>query len=269
MAYATAADGTRLYYETAGEGHPLLLMTGAFSTLEDWHEFGVFEELAAERRVIAMDLRGHGRSDTPHEPAMYGWPKNAADAVAVLAAEDAHEADVYGFSMGGNIAIAMLHGDTSRIRSLAGSGVLLPPPGYPVPAPPLLERAAALRSGGVAAALEAESMTDERPPESWRKRALAGDVEAFIAEAEAQAQLEHQQPPPHSTVPTLLISAEHDLMSVALSKDFPARFQYVRYEQLPNTNHYAGIMKGILPLLRTFWSSPEPYSSMRRCMIES
>mgnify|MGYP001796705154 CR=1 FL=1 len=62
MPYTDAADGTRLYFESAGSGAPVLLLTGAFSTVEDWHESGVFAELARERRVIAMDLRGHGKS---------------------------------------------------------------------------------------------------------------------------------------------------------------------------------------------------------------
>jgi pimeloyl-ACP methyl ester carboxylesterase len=68
-------------------------MAGAFGTLEAWHENGWVDELSRDRRVILMDLRGHGRSDKPHAPALYGWPLNAADAIAVLDAEDAHGAE--------------------------------------------------------------------------------------------------------------------------------------------------------------------------------
>ncbi|HEX5480317.1 MAG TPA: alpha/beta fold hydrolase [Dehalococcoidia bacterium] len=254
MPHVAAEDGVRIYYEVAGEGRPVLLMAGAFQTLEDWHDSGVFDELARDRRVIAMDLRGHGRSDAPHDAAVYGWPKNARDAAAVLAGVDAQDADVYGFSMGGNIAMAMLHGDLSRIRSIAGSGVLLPPPDFPVPAPPLVERAEALRRGGVAEALGAESMTDDRPPEWSLQRSLAGDAQAFAAEAEAQAQLEDQTLPPAGP-PTLFISAERDAMSVALSNDLPTAYPYVRYVQIANANHFIGIMPDILPTLRAFWRS--------------
>jgi pimeloyl-ACP methyl ester carboxylesterase len=255
MPYVAAEDGVRIYYDVAGEGRTVLLMAGAFQSLEDWHESGVFEDLARDRRVIAMDLRGHGRSDTPHDASAYGWPTNARDAAAVLATTDAQEADVYGFSMGGNIAMAMLHGDLSRIRSIAGSGVLLPPPGFPVPAPPLVERAEALRRGGVAEALHAESMTEDSAPEPSRQRSLAGDALAFIAEAEAQARLEDQSLPPTSPIPTLLISAERDAMSVALSKDLPQSYPYVRYIEIPGANHFIGITLDILPVLRDFWSS--------------
>lgn len=254
MPYVAAEDGVRIYYEVAGEGRPVLLLPGAFQTLQDWHDSGVFDELARDRTVIAIDLRGHGRSDAPHAVAAYGWPKNARDAAAVLDEVDAQDADVYGFSMGGNVAMAMLHGDLSRIRSIAGSGVLLPPPDFPVPAPPLVERAAALRRGGVAGALAGEAMTDDRPPEWSLKRSLAGDAEAFAAEAEAQATLEDQSLP-LAGPPTLFISAERDAMSVALSKDLPAANTYVRYVQIPDANHFIGIMPDVLPTLRDFWAS--------------
>ncbi|MHB8685118.1 MAG: alpha/beta fold hydrolase, partial [Dehalococcoidia bacterium] len=152
MSYATAADGVRLHFEAAGAGRPVLLITGAFSSLEDWHDAGIFEELARERRVIAMDLRGHGRSDRPHDAASYGWPKNASDAFAVLEAEGASGADVYGFSMGGQVVVAMLNGDTSRLRSVAAMGVYVPPPGFEPPAAQLVERARLLREQGLTAA---------------------------------------------------------------------------------------------------------------------
>ncbi len=38
MPYATGADGVHLYYEAAGRGSPVLLLTGAFTTLDDWHD---------------------------------------------------------------------------------------------------------------------------------------------------------------------------------------------------------------------------------------
>ena len=89
MPHITATDGLRIHYETAGEGRPLLLMTGAYGTLEAWYDYGWVDALSAERRLIMMDLRGHGRSDRPHDPAAYGWRKNATDAIAVLEAESA------------------------------------------------------------------------------------------------------------------------------------------------------------------------------------
>lgn len=258
MPTVTASDGVRLNYEAAGSGRPVLLMTGAFSSLADWQESGVFDELASERRVIAMDLRGHGDGDKPHDPASYGMRRNAQDAAAVLEAEGAQGADVYGFSMGGHVALAMLHGDRSRVRSIAGSGVMVPPPNFPMPAEPVMLRARSLREKGLCLdAINADGMLNENPPAGpWLERALAGDARAYIAEAEAQALMEDQQLPP-SGPPVLLIAGEHDGLAVALCRDLPQRFAYVRFHQLDGRGHFAGVQRDVLPVLREFWRSLE------------
>ncbi len=254
MAHAIAPDGVRVYYEAAGAGRPVLLITGAFSTLADWHDAGIFEDLARERRVIAMDLRGHGGSDRPHDASSYGWRKNAADAFAVLEAEGASGADVYGFSMGGQVVVAMLNGDTSRLRSVAAMGVYVPPPGFEPPAEQLVGRARLLREQGLTAATLKDLLlgVDDPEPGPWLDRALAGDPAAYIAEADGQAAMEDQQMPPGGP-PTLLIAGEHDPLAVALCKDLPARCAYVRYRELAGARHLAGIEAGILDELRAFW----------------
>ena len=96
-----------------------------------------------------IDLRGHGRSDKPHDAAVYDWRKNAADAIAVLAAEHASGVDVFGQSMGGQVTLAMLHADTSRLRSLACNGAY--PMAEPLARPIaiLLNRAKMLREEGM------------------------------------------------------------------------------------------------------------------------
>ena len=219
MPYATARDTTPIYYEAAGSGRPVLLITGAFSSLEDWHESGVFDDFAQDRRVIAMDLRGHGRSGRPHDSASYGWPKNASDALAVLEAEDARDADVYGFSMGGQVVVAMLHQDASRLRALCAMGVYVPNDEFEPPAQQLLDRAASLRANGLtAAALEADALQiQDGPPAAWLERAVTGDAEAYIAEAEGQAPMDDQRLPP-SGPPTLLVAADGDPYAVV--RDF-------------------------------------------------
>jgi pimeloyl-ACP methyl ester carboxylesterase len=256
MTYATATDATRIYYEAVGSGRPILLITGAFSSLEDWHESGVFDDLAKDRRVIAMDLRGHGKSDRPHDAASYGWPKNAADALAVLEAEDARGADVYGFSMGGQVVVAMLHQNTTRLRSLCAMGVYVPNDEFEPPAQQLLDRAASLRAQGLTpAALEADALQiQDRPPAAWLERAVAGDADAYIAEAEGQAAMDDQRLP-SSGPPTLLVAADGDPYAVALCQELPSRYAYVRYQQLAGVGHYAGMTKLMLPVLRDFWST--------------
>ena len=107
--------GLWLYYEVHGAGPNLLLIHGYRDTVAAWkYQTG---GLSAERRVIVMDVRGHGRSGLPADGA-YNFAGMAADAVAVLDAAGAEVADVVGHSMGGGIACQLLIDHPGRIRSV-------------------------------------------------------------------------------------------------------------------------------------------------------
>jgi pimeloyl-ACP methyl ester carboxylesterase len=113
-------NGIDLYYETAGEGPPVLLIHGLGSSTRDWdHQI---PELAGSYRVIALDVRGHGRSGKP--PGPYSMRQFADDAVELLRELDAIPAHVIGLSMGGMIAFQMAVDAASAVRSLviANSG---------------------------------------------------------------------------------------------------------------------------------------------------
>lgn len=94
-------DGTSIVYRTAGAAAapPLVLVHGWSADLRCWGR--VFDEFAADFRVIAVDLRGHGYSGAPE--AGYDEPKNwAGDIAAVLAAESIESgAFLLGWSYGG------------------------------------------------------------------------------------------------------------------------------------------------------------------------
>lgn len=94
-----AVNGTRLYYETAGSGPPLVLIHGHTLDTRMWDD--QFAPFAAQYRVIRYDLRGYGRSDLPSaEPY-----DPAADLHALLALLNAPSAHIIGLSMGGGVAI--------------------------------------------------------------------------------------------------------------------------------------------------------------------
>ena len=73
--------------------------------------------LAAGRRVIAFDNRGHGESGKPHDPAAYSIPIMAEDARRLLDHLGVEKADVIGYSMGARIAAEL----ALRIRSACGA----------------------------------------------------------------------------------------------------------------------------------------------------
>src|SRR5882762_10635351 len=71
--YFEGHDGAELAYREMGEGRPLVLIHGFFSTATvNWVRYGHAAKIAAlGYRVVMPDLRGHGDSAKPHEPAAY------------------------------------------------------------------------------------------------------------------------------------------------------------------------------------------------------
>lgn len=89
-----------LYYETHGKGHPVLLISGINSDNANWA--GVCGKLAKHFRVIALDNRASGRSDTPDNK--YSIREMADDATGLLDHLQIKKCHVIGHSMGGYIA---------------------------------------------------------------------------------------------------------------------------------------------------------------------
>lgn len=95
------------YYEEAGSGPPLLLISGLSGDLQSW----VFQvrALSEHFRVITFDNRGAGRTSSPDRP--YTIAQMAEDAAALLAYLGIEKASVVGYSMGGMVAqeVALAH----------------------------------------------------------------------------------------------------------------------------------------------------------------
>ncbi|WP_068144228.1 alpha/beta fold hydrolase [Rhodococcoides corynebacterioides] len=96
MSTVTAGDGTTLHYTEQGEGRPLILLHGWGFSGEYFS--GVVPGLAEHARVIAVDLRAHGRSEDPGHG--YRVSRLAADLRDLIVALDLHEVTVLGWSLG-------------------------------------------------------------------------------------------------------------------------------------------------------------------------
>jgi pimeloyl-ACP methyl ester carboxylesterase len=105
------SKGVRLRYVEQGSGPAIVLMHGMTGTL-DRHFIanGVFATLAKTHRAIAVDLRGHGKSDKPYQPEAYG-EEMARDVVRLLDHLKIQRAHVLGYSLGAMIAgrLATMH----------------------------------------------------------------------------------------------------------------------------------------------------------------
>jgi pimeloyl-ACP methyl ester carboxylesterase len=117
------SDGVRIRYRVWGQGPPVLLIHGFGESLESWHREGVVRALAPHFRVIAMDVRGHGRSDKPRDPKSYG-AELSGDAVRLLRHLGITKAHVVGYSLGALVAldVAALHQEHALSVVLGGAG---------------------------------------------------------------------------------------------------------------------------------------------------
>jgi pimeloyl-ACP methyl ester carboxylesterase len=104
MAFVASDDGLKIYYEQRGSG-PAVLLSHAFrASSAMWQS--QMEALSDRYRVIAWDMRGHGRSDSPDDPAAYSLESAVADMVAVMRECGAQRAAIGGLSLGGLLSLA-------------------------------------------------------------------------------------------------------------------------------------------------------------------
>jgi pimeloyl-ACP methyl ester carboxylesterase len=103
-----------MYHEIDGEGRPLLLLHGAYMTVD---MLGPLRAGLAQRyQVIAPELQGHGRTNDVDRPISY--QQHADDCAALLEQLGIDEADVVGYSMGGAAALQLAIRHPARVRKL-------------------------------------------------------------------------------------------------------------------------------------------------------
>jgi len=117
--------GVAIHYDIEGEGPVLLLSHGYSATGEMWRD--QVEALKDRFRVVTWDMRGHGRSDYPDEPAAYSEALTVGDMAALLDAASVERAVLGGLSLGGYMSLAFNLAHPERVRALL---VIDTGPGY-------------------------------------------------------------------------------------------------------------------------------------------
>lgn len=117
-------DGTQIIYDVVGAGPVILLLHGGGGgqSRQSWHETGHVARLQNEFKVITMDIRGHGDSDKPTNPAAYAIQTMCNDVLAVADACDVERFTLWGFSYGGNIG-RYLAAQSDRVEKIIVMGV--------------------------------------------------------------------------------------------------------------------------------------------------
>jgi len=114
------SNGVKIRYTITGTGEPVILIHPFAASIEIWGP--VISDLARNHQVIAMDCRGHGKSDKPHDPKQYGI-EMVNDVVRLMDHLGIKKAIVIGYSMGGSIGMKMLteHPERFRLAIIGGS----------------------------------------------------------------------------------------------------------------------------------------------------
>jgi len=108
------ANGVNYYYELHGAGQPLLLLHGGLGSIEMFEP--ALPELAEGRQVIAVELHGHGR--TPLGDRKISLPDMGDDMSVLLEKLGFEQVDVFGYSLGGGVALRLAVQHPSRVRRL-------------------------------------------------------------------------------------------------------------------------------------------------------
>ena len=236
------SGGLRIHYQSFGAGRPIVLVHGWGSDLEqNWLQPGWIEALSAIRRVVALDVRGHGRSDKPHLRVAYGYRAMSRDVLAVMDALGTPRADLLGYSMGSFMGVCLLGDAAQRFGAMVLGGI-----GDETP-----ESAAA--GEGIAAALRARR---ESPPAGSFARAVRAYVESNPRnddlEALALSALEMwpdgadvialggPRLAPNRT-PVLVVNGAADLPYVLSDERLVAAIPGARLERIPGCDHRSAV----------------------------
>ena len=120
MAYATAEDGVRLYYEETGSGRTIIFVHEFAGDMRSWEP--QMRHFGRSYRCISYNARGYPPSDVPPEHTSYSQARAVDDIKAVLDAACADDAHVIGLSMGGFATLHLGFRHPKRARSLCVGG---------------------------------------------------------------------------------------------------------------------------------------------------
>src|ERR1700730_14653742 len=119
-----SSNGVPIHYDVFGTGQPIVLVHGFTSSFtNNWQAPGWVDFLVGQgRRVIGLDVRGHGASGKSHDASTYEGHRMPDDVIAVINAEGLQRVDLMGYSMGGWIAVNLLSRYPQRLNSVIVGG---------------------------------------------------------------------------------------------------------------------------------------------------
>lgn len=233
-------EGCTLHYEEYGQGTPVLLIHGLGSSTEDW-EMQV-PALAAQHRVIVMDMRGHGRSDKPRQ--RYSIAGFSADVIALIEHLQLDHPHLVGLSMGGMISFQLAVDQPHMFKSLcvvnSAPEVKVRKPGDYLQWAKRWSLARLLGPKRIGKALSV--MLFPKPEQAPLRRKMTerwarNDKCAYLASFDAIVGWGVQERLARILCPTLIVSADHDYTPVALKESYVKLMPDARLVVIADSRH--------------------------------
>ena len=236
------SGGLALAYDDiqpAGEAAGTVLLVHGFATsrAENWRRLGWYGAFERKNyRLVAFDLRGHGESEKPHDPAAYGREALVADIVGLMDHLGLGRVDLMGYSMGARLSLQVASAHPDRVANLIVGGIggrMLQPP--PTPAPGAMTMAEAMR------AEDPEAIT-EKTLKGFRLFAdqQGEDRLALAAFSQGRGEATDAGELAAITAPTLVVAGSRDEMAgdpQALADAIPG----AKAVTLPACDHFSAI----------------------------
>jgi len=227
--------GVEIHYEVHGDGPATLLSHGYSATCRMWD--GQIAAFKDRYKIIVWDMRGHGESDYPTDPAAYSEALTVADMAAILDASGEQRAIIGGLSLGGYMTLAfhLRHPDRCRALMLFDTG-----PGFKKSdAREAWNQRARSRADDLdARGLAALGTSDEvRMSQHRSATGLAGAARGMLAQENDGVILSLET----IAVPTLVLVGANDTNFLAATDYMAAKIPGARKAVIPDAGHAANL----------------------------
>jgi pimeloyl-ACP methyl ester carboxylesterase len=233
-------DGIPISFEVSGDGPPVVLVHGSGLSRAIWRGFGYVRALREEFTVIALDLRGHGRSAKPVRSEDYRMPLVVEDILAVLDVVGAPSAHYFGYSFGARVGFALIDSHPARILSLTAAGGTHRSPAGSVAETFFTGYDYALARGGMAAFLEDWGRAAGHPIDAQTAAAFRANdpmaLRAYFRQLEREPGIADARVAELDTS-TLLLAGSLDRRRYLDSEVAARLMPHARFHGLPGRDH--------------------------------
>jgi pimeloyl-ACP methyl ester carboxylesterase len=249
-----AVNGLKMYYEIHGTGRPLVLLHGGLTTIQGSFE-KVLPSFANTRRVIAVEQQGHGRTADVDRPLSFG--QMADDTAELLRQLGIQQADFFGYSDGGNVALGIAIRHPELVRKFVIAGTNYNNDGL---YPEILEFFKDVKAEDLGPELR-DAYTDVAPhPEDWP---------TLVAKVMKQAaEFEGWQPEDIRAIgaPALIMIGDADIVRPEHAVELFRLLPHAQLAVLPGTEHQAIVERAewLLSMISAFFEAPMPEPRNRR-----